>query len=44
MSEQQGWFINACKGMKMALEVSQEVLPDQAFLLASVQMAPQNKC
>ena len=28
----------------MAFEVSREVLPDKAFLIASVQMAPQLKC
>ena len=44
MSEQQSWFINACKSMKMALEVSQEVLPDQAFLLARSQVAPHSAC
>ena len=42
-SKQKSWFINACKSIKMAFEVSWEVPPDRAFLLASVQMAPQLK-
>ena len=41
--KQKSWFINACKSIKMAFEVSWEVPPDRAFLLASVQMAPQLK-
>ena len=44
MSQLKCFFIIACKTLKMAFEVSREVLPDTAFLLASVQMAPQLKC
>ena len=44
MSQLKCFFTIACKTLKMAFEVSREVLPDKAFLIASVQMAPQLKC
>ena len=44
MSQLKCFFIIAIKTLKMAFEVSREVLPDKAFLIASVQMAPQLKC
>ena len=42
-SKQKSWLIDACKSIKMAFEVSIKVPTDRAFLLASVQMAPQLK-